>query len=78
MRALVLKGFATFVPVRQPFAALWEVITRWLELPVLCLGLLVLFVIFPLDDMGRRKRRGLSNDVGSRRPARAIASRNPG
>jgi hypothetical protein len=55
MRALVLKGFATLVPIHLPSAA-WAVVTRWLELPVLILGLVMLFVIFPLDHEGHRPR----------------------
>jgi hypothetical protein len=43
------------VPLRQRFASAWAVVMRWLELPVLFLGLVVLFVIFPFDDKRGRQ-----------------------
>jgi hypothetical protein len=50
------QGFASAVPLRQPFASAWAVVMRWLELPVLLLALVMMFVIFPLDDERGRDR----------------------
>jgi hypothetical protein len=49
-------GATIYCDRSAPFASAWAVVMRWLEFPVLFLALVMMFVIFPLDDERGRDR----------------------